>query len=256
MKCKYCGGDVTLDDHFCPHCGRPVDQAQRHRMEMEQYETEFEETRQEALDKISAASVGGFAVGVRLAVICALIAAIAFMIVNFDPYTVNERREKNAAKKNYDAYIAQMEEYLENRDYVTLSSFCRKHQLDYNKDYSGYQAVITAAMYYNYIYRGLQELAFVKGDKVNNNYYLQELSKNVNNFYEESGQEYSLRYAKDPERVREVIAEMEQDFGVLMQRYLGLSGEETDSLKDLSKSKRTVLIEQALDRALSEVTGD
>ena len=52
MKCKYCGGDVSLDDHFCQHCGRPVDQAQRHRMEMEQYETEFEETKQEALEKI------------------------------------------------------------------------------------------------------------------------------------------------------------------------------------------------------------
>ena len=43
MKCKYCGGDVTLDDHFCPHCGRPVDQSQRHHQEMKQYETEFEE---------------------------------------------------------------------------------------------------------------------------------------------------------------------------------------------------------------------
>ena len=45
MKCKYCGGDVSLDDHFCQHCGRPVDQAQRHQKEMEQFETEFEETK-------------------------------------------------------------------------------------------------------------------------------------------------------------------------------------------------------------------
>ena len=61
MKCKYCGGDVTLDDHFCPHCGRPVDQSQRHHQEMKQYETEFEETRQEALEKISVSSGGGTA---------------------------------------------------------------------------------------------------------------------------------------------------------------------------------------------------
>ena len=48
MKCKYCGGDVTLNDHFCPNCGRPVDQAQRHQKEMREYETEFEETKQQS----------------------------------------------------------------------------------------------------------------------------------------------------------------------------------------------------------------
>ena len=42
-------------------------------MEMEQYETEFEETRQEALEKISVASGGGYPVGIRLAVICAAV---------------------------------------------------------------------------------------------------------------------------------------------------------------------------------------
>ena len=79
MKCKYCGGDVTLDDHFCPHCGRPVDQSQRHHQEMKQYETEFEETRQEALEKISVSSGGGTAVGIRLAAIIVLVIALIFV---------------------------------------------------------------------------------------------------------------------------------------------------------------------------------
>ena len=256
MKCIYCGGDVTLDDHFCPHCGRPVDQAQRHQMEMDQYETEFEETKQEALEKISAASGGGRAVGIRLAVICLLIAALVFMAANFDPYTVNERREKNLAKKNYDAYIAQMEEYLENRDYMAFGSFCRKHQLDYNDDFKGYRGIISASQDFNNIYRGMQELAFVTESRMKNNYYLQEISKYVNSFYEDTGSEYFLRYSQDPERTKAIVGEMEQELAVLMQRYLGLSKEETESLRDLTKSKRTVLIEQALDKTLSEIAGN
>ena len=234
MKCEYCGVDVSLDDHFCQHCGRPVDQAQRHRMEMEQYETEFEETKQEALEKISVASGGGFPVGIRLAIIGVLIAALVFMFANFDPYTVHERKEQRAAKKNYDAYIAQMEDYLENRDYATFSAFCRKHQLDYNKDYRNYRTIINAAMYYNSIYRALQELAFMTRD----------------------GDDRYLDKEEDPERVREVTGEMEEDLKVLFERYLGLSKEEADSLRELTQSKRTVLLEQALDKTLSDLTGN
>ena len=256
MKCKYCGGDVSLDDHFCQHCGRPVDQAQRHQMEMEQYEAEFEETKQEALEKISVASGGGYPVGIRLAIIGALIAALVFMFANFDPYTVNERKEQRAAKKNYDAYIAQMEDYLGNRDYATFSAFCRKHQLDYNKDYRNYRTIINAAMYYNSIYRALQELAFMTRDRADRGYYVKELSKYVNNFYEGVGDDRYLDKEEDPERVREVTGEMEEDLKVLFERYLGLSKEEADSLRELTQSKRTVLIEQALDKTLSDLTGN
>ena len=256
MKCKYCGGDVSLDDHFCQHCGRPVDQAQRHQMEMEQYETEFEETKQEALEKISVAGGGGFPVGIRLAIIGVLIAALVFMFANFDPYTVHERKEQRAAKKNYDAYIAQMEDYLENRDYATFSAFCRKHQLDYNKDYRNYRTIINASMYYNSIYRALQELAFMTRDRADRGYYVKELSKYVNNFYEGVGDDRYLDREEDPERVREVTGEMEEDLKVLFERYLGLSKEEADSLRELTQSKRTVLIEQALDKTLSDLTGN
>ena len=256
MKCKYCGGDVSLDDHFCQHCGRPVDQAQRHQMEMEQYETEFEETRQEALEKISVAGGGGFPVGIRLAIIGVLIAALVFMFANFDPYTVHERKEQRAAKKNYDAYIAQMEDYLENRDYATFSAFCRKHQLDYNKDYRNYRTIINAAMYYNSIYRALQELAFMTKDRADRGYYVKELSKYVNNFYEGVGDDRYLDREEDPERVQEVTGEMEADLKVLFERYLGLSKEAVDSLRELTQSKRTVLIEQALDKTLSDLTGN
>jgi hypothetical protein len=48
---------------------------------------------------------------------------------------------------------------------------------------------------------------------------------------------------------------MEADVAVLLQKYLRLTKEETDSLKGLTKSRRTVLIEQALDEKIVSVTG-
>ena len=104
MKCKYCGGDVTLDDHFCPHCGRPVDQSQRHHQEMKQYETEFEETRQEALEKISVSSGGGTAVGIRLAAIIVLVIAIVTAFIRLDPYYAAQRRAAKDVSKHFAEY--------------------------------------------------------------------------------------------------------------------------------------------------------
>lgn len=256
MKCKYCGGDVSLDDHFCQHCGRPVDQAQRHQQEMEQFENEFEETKKEALDRIGVHSGGGTAVGIRLAMICALIVALFAIVIGMDPYNVHQRREKSAAKKNREAYIAQLDEYLENRDYAAFSAFCRIHELDYNDDFKQYRGIVNAAANYSYIYRGLQELAYATDKNLSNGYYLNEISKHINSFYEDTGHDYYTRTAEDPEKVQAVIDGMEQDFKVLLMRYLGLTGEEADSLRTLSKSKRTVLIEQALDKALNKATGN
>lgn len=255
MKCKYCGGDVTLDDHFCPHCGRPVDQAQRHQLEMEQYEAEFDKTRKEALKKISASSVDGTAFGIRLAAIAVLIGILIFMVISLDPYTMNERKQKRLAKSNYDTYVAQIEQYLEDRDYVALASFDRIHQLDYNDDYKGYREIFYNVSYYTSLYRGLQELAFVNQNNSKYMYYAQEVSKYLNQLYEEMGRDLNTDWVLEPEKTKGFYEEMQEETSILLQRYLGLSKEEADSLRGLSKSRRTVIVEQALDKVLSEKTG-
>ena len=252
MKCKYCGADVKLDDHFCPHCGRAVEQAIRHQKEMEQYEEEFEQTRRQAMDRISVAGGGGTAVGVRLAVIVALIIVLIAMATGLNSYSINERREKRAAAKKHDAYVEQIEEYLANRDYTELAAFCDKHQLDYNKDFEDYRYIIYGASYYRSIYKGIAEVAFCSQD-TRYMYNAENLSKNVNSFYEQIQQD--RRYIANPERTEEIYSQMEEEMLLLLRRYLGLSKEDTDSMKSLSKSRRTMMIEEALDVRLVSITG-
>ena len=252
MKCKYCGGDVALENHFCPHCGRPVEQAVRHQKEMEQYEAKFERTRQQAIDQIQVSSGGGTAVGIRLAVIVAMIAALIFMAVNLDGYSMNQRREKRAAKANHDAYVEEIENCLEERDYVKLSVFCDKHELEFNDDFKEYRYIVYGADSFKSIYRGLLDAAFCTED-TRQLYYAENLSRNVNSFYELITRDIS--YADDTEKTLKVYDGMEEEMLTLMRRYLGLSREETDSMRGLSKSRRTVLIEQALDARITTITG-
>ena len=254
MKCKYCGGDVTLQDHFCPHCGRPVDQALRHQREMREYETEFEETKQEAIDKISVSSAGSTAVGIRLAMIVALTIAFIWMLVSLNPYDINERKEKKLANANYDAYVEQIEQYIADTEFMALSRFADKHRLDMNDKYKQYRDIFYAAGDYEYVYLGILETAYLAND-TRNLYYAENLSENVNRFYEYILTERSAYSDADPEKTSAAFKEMEQDIAVLLQKYLHLTKEDTDSLRELSKSRRKVLIEQALDARIVSVTG-
>lgn len=254
MKCKYCGGDVTLQDHFCPHCGRPVDQALRHQKEMREYETEFEETKREAIDKISVSSGGGTAVGIRLAIIVALTIALIWMLINLNSYDINQRKEKKLANANYDAYVEQIEQYIADRDFVALSRFEDKHNLDWNDKYKEYRDIFYAASSYEYIYRGILETAFLLKD-ARNLYYAENLSENVNRFYEQILSDRSAYSDADPEKTEAAYNEMEQDMLALLQNYLHISKEDADSMRELSKSRRKVLIEQALDARIVGITG-
>ena len=45
MKCPYCGGNLSLEDETCPHCGRLNEQALQHVKGMKHYKGEFEHTK-------------------------------------------------------------------------------------------------------------------------------------------------------------------------------------------------------------------
>ena len=47
MKCKHCGGNLSLEDAFCPHCGQPNEDARQHVADMERYQDNFEDTRED-----------------------------------------------------------------------------------------------------------------------------------------------------------------------------------------------------------------
>ena len=104
------------------------------------------------------------------------------------------------------------------------------------------------------MYRGIIETAYLAKD-TRNLYYAENLSENVNRFYEYILTDRSTYSDNDPEKTKAVYNDMEQDMAVLLQKYLHLSKEDTDSMRELSKSRRKVLIEQALDARIVGITG-
>ena len=72
----------------------------------------------------------------------------------------------------------------------------------------------------------------------------------MNQFYEDILSDSYTRLSEDPGKTEAVYNEMEADLAVLLQKYLSLTKEETDSMRGLTKSRRTVMIEQASCRRL------
>ena len=136
---------------------------------------------------------------------------------------------------------------------AALDSFIRVHDLNDNKQFREYSEIFSAVGNYTRIYQGLQQLAFSNRD-TNYLYSLQTLSRNYNDFYEAmNGRHYS--WTEDIEKTEAAVAEMEADLAVLVQKYLGLTKEETDSLRGLSDTKRVILLESAIDEKLTQKAG-
>ena len=250
MKCQYCGADVSLEDRICPHCGRAVDQAQRHQKEMEHYESEFARTREEALRKSGGTSGITTAIGIRLVVLAGLIILLIVMVVSLDPYSAGERKAKREALASRTAFTARIEEMLANRDYSELYTFNRRYSFEYIDEYKDYRYIFYAVDYMHRISRGLMELAYYR-EGPDSPYYTESLAKSVNEFFSTTEPDRYERYAADVDKTAEVYAQMEEELQILLRRYLGLTAEETASLRTLSASRRTVIIESAIDKILN-----
>lgn len=44
-KCPFCGGELTINGDFCPHCGSDKTQFEEHRAKMKSFEKDFKKTK-------------------------------------------------------------------------------------------------------------------------------------------------------------------------------------------------------------------
>ena len=49
MKCEFCNGNMSLEDLHCPHCGQINKHAQQHIRDMQRYQGEFNETKEDVI---------------------------------------------------------------------------------------------------------------------------------------------------------------------------------------------------------------
>lgn len=242
MKCDFCGQSLSLEEEVCSHCGQPNPHAQKHIRDMKHYKGEFESTRR----GVYAATGTYKEVTVRAIIIAVLVVLIAVMLYLYDNvYGLHLDYLEADAKRNVKEYTSVMDEYIAEEDFRRFSLFCEKHEIGgYIEGYEMYAPVIRAAAYYvwfcdNVMYfvtDPLEEEETPDWDDV---------AYALNEFYDAcdwSRYEY-MENADRPENVQ-ALATMENNMLLMLQTYLGFTGEETAGISELSEAKRTVLFEE------------
>ena len=238
MKCKYCGGNLSLEEKTCPHCGRLNEEAIQHAADMERYQDHFEETRKDVYGVAKRFS----GITARAVIIAALMLAI-FVVFLIDDNVWDIRRWFVTMNSNVhvEEYSSQMERYLEEENYTAFRYFCKNHYIDgYNDNYQDYQPLIQAASAYEVVYSSINSLIMAEDERTAGSYISNiewgyawfERSKDEGYYNDENIREKSLS----------VMEQMETKLKILLRAYLGFTVEETEQFGELNQAERLFLL--------------
>lgn len=244
MKCKHCGGNITLENAFCPYCGKPNEHAQQHVKDMQMYHGVYEATRsnvQEAAHKYTGSTV-------RVVIIAVLVILITLlMILAANSYSIkrawlNSQNDKKSAK-----IMKQLDTYLEGEDFLAFSKFCEENYIDtYETKFEGYAPAVRASSSYSYVYTSIMEVAcppvYAEMDSQ-----IEYLAENLDYFYKSADMSMYEYYENiDIEKNEKALAAMEDKIELLLRTYCGLTKEEAEGMRSMSKAKRAMTIEEAI----------
>ena len=120
VNCKNCGAPLSLNDAYCPHCGKPNELAKRHIRDMQQFRGEFEETKEEVIRQTRRIS----AVSVRIALISVMIVlSILCYIFGSNAWSMIRNAGRRNSRANAEEHLARIEEMLQNEEYRDLAAY-------------------------------------------------------------------------------------------------------------------------------------
>ena len=115
MKCENCAADISIENAFCPNCGKPNKYYEAHRADMNEYERRFNETQEEITRKAGIFSRKAVFVTI-ISVLVALILVEIIVVIQMDE--INYAIEKSRNTKNASKIAAELARYEQEGDYL------------------------------------------------------------------------------------------------------------------------------------------
>lgn len=245
MKCKYCGGEVGLEENFCTYCGRPNDQAVRHTQDMVNFRRRFAATEADVVNKTRRNTQ---IVLCAVLILLLLIASVVMYAVTVNAYSIPESMRRRAAERDPEHTTSILDGYLEEGDYRSFASY-----IDYNgirtygtvfEDYSN--LYWCAECYGDFVLQ--MERLFLHTDQekwVKNSASsdIQSLCQSLEYFLDDY--ERAQRDA-DTEPYLDHIEIMRQNMMDMLHVYLGIDESELDTFLTLSDNRKAAAIEEVL----------
>lgn len=244
MKCRVCGGNMKIEDAYCPFCGMPNPDAVKHREDMKKYEKRFSKTEKEVISTARSYSVKSIKTVVILVLVIVVLIMFVLNVFHYDlAYAINE----NSIRKNADVYIEQLDEYEETEQYMAMAAYYDANNLYRVDVFDEYKAVVNVAARYGYVMEELSSLLcreiIVYGDAETA---LEGLCEYVQWLYDECERKEYADPDQWTERHTESIENMKAEINLLIQTYCGFSDEEMVRFETASEARKQIMIEEAM----------
>ena len=245
MKCPNCGGQMGLEDAFCPYCNTPNTMAVQHQSDMARYRQEYERTQENVLEKTSLLQSHGSWLIILAVLLVFLVAGIILHVMAWDiGYEIRTSNIERAAAEDDRVLDA----YLEQGDYGKFVGYYNANDI-YLDSNNPYQALRSAAGAYvdilQYIsaMNNTSEYAF-KPDRIADT--CGYIASDLNRIFTLE-QEYSYdleRYLPPDKRV--YLEDIRERTTVIAETYFGLTNEQIENIPNVSVQRLGKLIEEGI----------
>lgn len=259
MNCAHCGAPVTLEEKYCPHCGQPNIQAVRHSEDMAHYRNEFENTRRGVHGTLRAYK--GITARLILFIIALVTTIVTFGMWN-SAYSIHRSRMYKYAKAHSAEVMAQIDQYISHKDYVSLAAYADNYALDrysYGDDdvFDVYYPVVQISRSYANVYHDVMVIATTDRPSDRDGR-LSTLDDDLNRVYNyiNNPEDRGLYDHGDPEMVDRVIDDVNKLVDALLTRYFRFTGAEAEEFHTMSPARRSVILEDKFNEIVADREGD
>ena len=234
VNCKNCGAPLSLNDAFCPHCGTPNPEAQEHLKKLQQLDERFESASLEVAAEVKKSKKG---YGILIILVMLLLANLVIFVMHGMTYDIAER--VIASKMSESEIRAQLDEFLDEGEYIELELFMDKFSLSY-RDYEDYSRIAYLAEYQNRMIDAMTQYLYGTDP------YGDPLVRTCQTVVDYEEALASLRKRENSERLLLHMEKLNDEVNGFLKNYLGLTDEDIAGIRNMSYSSLLILVNERL----------
>ena len=251
MKCELCGGNLEIENAFCPHCGQPNKFYKAHRADMANYEKRFSETAEEVTGTAKRFTAKTVWISI-IAVLVALILAEVIVLLNADDINYSLEARRNA--KNADKIAAELCRLEDEGKYFELADYYSRYWVrGIDNPAHEYNVVSDNADRYSRIIEAIMDIHC--GNFYNNEAYdiARRVNDNLDAIYENI--DNADKYPENPMYSQKHInssLNMVDELNKYFIVYFNMPQETVESFPDLTSAKRFNILEEYFSEVIED----
>ena len=234
VNCKKCGAPLSLNEAFCPYCGEANPEAQEHLKKFRTLDEQFQSASREVSEEVKKSKKG---YGILVILVMLLLANLVIFAMHRMSYDIADRII--AGKMTETEIKAQLDQFLEEGEYIELDLFMNKFSLSY-QDYEDYSKISYLAGLQSRVIEAMTRYLY------SSDAYDDPLVKTCQAIVDYEEEYASLKKRENSESVCFHMEKIHAEVNGFLRNYLGLTEEDIAGIKDLNESALLILVNERL----------